>query len=217
MISDIPWKRIRLLIIDMDNTLCDTLHTLSRPQWIHVERELKARGLVEEAGFIKRNFGKQSFLRTLEASGMSRADMTFALKTYDRVDVKTLKLFSDAKSVLAVPLPKVLLTRGELSLQRKKIAHLGLRPHFSDVRIVSTFQSKRTALKSILLKHRLRPKEALVIGDRIEEEIMDAKALGIPAVLVRRPDWPLAKSRVKPDMVVRDLHTVAKALRLRKG
>jgi len=158
-------------------------------------------------------FGKHSFLHSLKSARLTPTQIRFAIRVYDAVDVTKLTLFPDAGSLLAVPLSKILLSRGEPSLQRKKIKHLKIRSQFSEVRIVPTFERKHAVLQDILAEHNLHPKEALVIGDRIEEEIADARSLGIPAVLVRRPDWPVGKSRVKPDMVVRDLHVIARALR----
>jgi FMN phosphatase YigB (HAD superfamily) len=212
----IPWRGIRLLIIDLDNTLCDTLHTLSKKQWTKVSAAFRRRGWVREARVLDRELGKYGFLHTLQKAGLSEEQIRFAIRIYDKADVRTLKLFPDAKALLGVPLHKALLSRGEQRLQRRKIRHLKIAVFFDDIHITPTFQGKEDALRAILQRHRVRPREALVIGDRVEEEISAAKRLRIPCVLVRRPDWPIGKHRVKPDLVVRDLRIVANRLREEK-
>ncbi len=208
----IPWSDIRLLIIDLDNTLCDTLHTLSHPQWRKVEDAFISRGWTAEARAVRREFGKRGFLRTLQDAKLTEEQVRFAIRVYDQVDIRSLRLFQDARSLLDVPLPKALISRGEPFLQRRKIAHLRIRRHFDDIRIISTFKDKEDAIRSTLRKHRLRPREALVIGDRIEEEIAAARRLRVPCVLVRRPDWPVGPHRVTPDLTVRDLRMVSRRL-----
>jgi len=208
----IPWGRIRLLIIDLDNTLCDTLHTLSYPQWRKVEDAFTSKGWTREARAVRKEFGKRGFLRTLQDAKLTEEQVRFAIRVYDQVDVRPLRLFPDAQSLLDVPLPKTLISRGEPSLQRRKIAHLRIRRYFDDVRIISTFKDKEDAIRKTLREHRVRPREALVIGDRIEEEIAAARRLRVPCVLVRRPDWPVGNHRVTPDLIVRDLGVVARRL-----
>ena len=208
----IPWGGVRLLIIDLDNTLCDTLHTLSKRQWAKVCVAFRRRGWTREARALERELGAYGFLHTLQKAGLSDEQMLFAIRVYDKVDVRPLRLFPDAKALLGVPLRKALLSRGERVLQRRKIRHLRIRAFFDDIHITPTFQGKEDALRAILKRHGVRPRQALVIGDRIEEEIAAAKRVGIPCVLVRRPDWPVGKSRVRPDLVVKDLRVVAKRL-----
>ncbi len=206
----IDWKRIKLLIIDMDNTLADTFHTLSKPQWEHVERAMRERGMDAYADTLTENFGKKGFKATLESTDMTREQIEFAIAVYDDVDVSPLALFPDARAILNTPLPKVLLSRGEPELQWKKIRHLRIEKDFDEIIVIDTFETKRDALSSILDRHKLRPEEALIIGDRTEEEIEDGNRLGIPTVLVKRPGRPVHECDCTPDMVVTDLHEVAR-------
>ncbi|MDD9954492.1 MAG: HAD family hydrolase [Candidatus Woesearchaeota archaeon] len=208
----IDFSKIKTLIVDMDNTLCDTFHTLSKPQWGKVEEALEAKGWGAYAALLKENFGKHGFKHTLEHSDMSEEQIKYALSVYEKVDVAPLELFADAHDILDVDIPKILLSRGEPTHQQNKIEHLDLAQYFEKIRIVDTFHTKTDAIKEIIGDS--DPKAFLIIGDRIEEEIADGKLLGIPTVLVRRPDWPVAESDVVPDMVVSSLKSVKEKLKL---
>lgn len=201
-----------MLIIDLDNTLCDTLHTLSHPQWRKVEKAFIRKGWISEARVVHKEFGKQGFLRTLQDAKLTEEQVRLAIRVYDQVDIRPLRLFRDARYLLDVPLPKTLISRGEPSLQRRKIAHLRIRHCFDEIRIISTFKDKEDAIRAALREHRVRPSEALVIGDRVEEEITAARRLRVPCVLVRRPDWSVGNHRVTPDLTVRDLRIVSRRL-----
>lgn len=212
----IGWGRIRLLIIDFDNTLVDTFHTLSRGQWEYVEKKLKEKGWHEEYRKVKDEFGKHGFKHTLENSGMTPEQIRYALKHYDDIDVSGLVLFPDAEQLLELPMDKVLITRGEPSLQQQKIDEVGVRGRFKEIVIVPTFEDKRGAIMGILRDHDVLPEEALIIGDRVEEEIADGHALGIPTVLVRRPDLPEAEGGVQPDLTVHTLAAIVKRIKKRR-
>jgi FMN phosphatase YigB (HAD superfamily) len=211
--APVPWSDIKLLIIDLDNTLCDTFGTLSKPQWESVERALAKKGWESFVRELRNDFGKHGFRYALKRSGMSAAQMRYAVKIYDDVDVRKLRLFPDAKAVLGLPHGKVLLSRGERALQRKKIRHLGIGEYFAQVVIVDTFEDKTKAIKDILRRHRVKPREALIVGDRIEEEITDGMRLGIPTALVLRQGKRAPRSKVKPDVAVRSLGDLARKLR----
>jgi HAD superfamily hydrolase (TIGR01509 family) len=205
-------RGIKLLIIDMDNTLCDTFHSLTKKQWGNVERVLERAGHKEHASVFRRMLGKRSFVSTLRQLDLSRKEQAIATCAYDEVEVKGLRLYPDARSILDAGTAKVLVTRGDRELQIRKIKHLGLQKRFDGIYYVGTFNAKKDAFRKILSKFKAKPSEVLVIGDRIEEEIADANSLGIRSVLVRRPDWPVRKGAAKPTLTVRSLTTVAKML-----
>jgi HAD superfamily hydrolase (TIGR01509 family) len=198
----------------MDNTLSDTFHTLSVAQWKRVAIAFEKKGRKDYAAAIRKNIGKQGFVHTLKQIGMKKQDMHFAVKIYDTVSVRGLKLYPDAQDILNVDLPKVLITRGEKNLQIRKIKHLGIGKHFEKIVYVPTFGTKKQSFKDVMKQFKVKPKECLVIGDRLEEEIKDANELGIPSVLVRRPGWKIKTGTAKPNVVVKSLKTVVKKFRL---
>lgn len=197
----------------MDNTLCDTFHTLSKPQWERVAKAFEKKGKPQYAKALRKNFGKFGFVYTLAQLGLNKQEKHFAVREYDKVSVKSLKLYSDAAAIFNLHIPKVLVTRGEKALQIRKIKHLGIRRHFSNIYYTKTFEKKKDVFKRILKEYKVKPKESLVIGDRIEEEIKDANELKIPCVLVRRPQWPIHKGIAKPTMTVWSLYNLTRKLK----
>jgi putative hydrolase of the HAD superfamily len=206
-------KGIKLLIVDMDNTLCDTFHTLSKVQWEKAAKVLDRNGYTAHARVFRKNLGRFSFKHTIEQLNLPEKERALAVKAYDSVAVKHLRLYKDANGILDLPFKKVLVTRGEVSLQRKKLRHLKIRKHFDAAYYIPTFKPKEEAFRKILKIHRLKPHEALVIGDRIEEEIKDANKLGIPSVLVRRPDWPVHRGIAFPTITINSLHSLQRYLK----
>lgn len=209
----IPWNDVKLLIVDLDNTLCDTFHTLSLKQWERVEERLKEEGCDLSMQELKENFGKHSFRDTLAAAELAPNLMEIALRVYDDVDISTLKLFDDANEFLAIPLPKVLLSRGEAKLQKRKIDHLGIRNHVEEVVIVPTFDTKKASLAAIMEKYELPPSSCLVVGDRLLEEIKDGSDLGMWTVLVHRSENPVPESDISPSLTVQSLSEITSQFR----
>ena len=203
---------VKLLIVDLDNTLCDTFHSLSKHQWEKAVKALRDDG-VDPAllDHLRKQLGKKSFRSSIEPLDERRK--AIAIAAYDAVDVSKLRLYSDAQAILDVPLRKVLVTRGEITLQRAKIRHLKLRPHFAKVYHVPTFKEKREAFSAILKEFKVRPEETLVIGDRIEEEIKDGNSLGMHTAFIDRPDWPSHLSVARPDISVKNLEHLVPHLR----
>jgi FMN phosphatase YigB (HAD superfamily) len=212
-----PLSSIKLLVIDLDNTLCDTFHTLSKMQWEKALAVLQRDGVERKTILrMRRQLGRHSFRSAVQR--LDKRRQRLAIRAYDDVDVRTLRLYGDAMALLRLPLPKVLVTRGERRLQREKIHHLGIRRFFRRVYHVPTFDQKRSAFRKVLKDFRLEPHEALVIGDRIEEEIKDAKSLRIPTAFIDRPGWPSHPSAAKPDLTVKSLAYIAQHLKEeRKG
>jgi FMN phosphatase YigB (HAD superfamily) len=203
---------IKLLIVDLDNTLCDTFHSLSRVQWHRAADALAKRGWKKEARQLRSYLGKVGFVRATELLHLTAEQQRIGIRQYDKVSVKNLKLYDDAQAILSLPIPKVLVTRGEKELQLKKIKHLRLRKYFEGIYYVNTFGSKKTAFENILKRFHRKPHEALVIGDRAEEEIKDANELGIASVLVLRPEWPVTR-KYKATFTVKSLRRVSELLR----
>jgi FMN phosphatase YigB (HAD superfamily) len=211
-VSKADFSQVRLLVVDLDNTLCDTFHTLSKRQWKNALDALAKDGVdAKTMAHLRKELGKRSFRSTL--LGLSPARQRLALKAYDDLDVKPLRLYDDAHALLDLPIQKVLVTRGERGLQTRKITHLKIQRYFKKIYYVPTFGRKKDTFKKVLRDFRLTPKQALVIGDRIEEEILDAKQLGLPAAFIDRPDWPSHPSVETPDLSVKSLEKIADRLK----
>jgi FMN phosphatase YigB (HAD superfamily) len=87
---------------------------------------------------------------------------------------------------------RILLTTGFRRLQESKLKQLGLASLFVAV-YVDTLDppgpvGKRALLQHLVAEHGLTPPEVVVIGDRADDELAAARALGMVAVQVLRPD-----------------------------
>src|SRR5689334_13929584 len=103
----------KLLIVDMDNTLCDTFHTLSKNQWEGAAKALRNEGWPDKADQLLKMLGKSSFVHTMQRLEFTERQRAVAMRNYDKVPVNKLKLFDDAPALMDIPIPKVLVTRGE--------------------------------------------------------------------------------------------------------
>jgi putative hydrolase of the HAD superfamily len=88
-------------------------------------------------------------------------------------------------------LRRFLLTTGFRRLQESKVRQLGLGSLFVAVYVDPLDPpgpvGKRALLERLLLEHELMPSEILVVGDRADDELAAARALGMVAVQVLRP------------------------------
>ena len=91
-----------------------------------------------------------------------------------------------------------------------KIRHLQLHRHFPEVEVVrdSTWRAKATAIQTIAEKHRLRPENVLVVGNRLDAEIAAGNTLGMPTVWIRHgegSDQQPSRETGQPSFVVRSI------------
>jgi FMN phosphatase YigB (HAD superfamily) len=79
---------------------------------------------------------------------------------------------------------KVLVTKGNPSMQIKKLEILGIKDFFEEILICSTSEEKKGLFQQLKEKH---PEcEFWVIGDRIDSEIRFGNELGMKTVLLRK-------------------------------
>ncbi len=79
---------------------------------------------------------------------------------------------------------KILVTKGNPTMQVKKLEILGIKDFFEEVLICSTDEEKKGVFKQ--LKEKFPQSEFWVIGDRIDSEIRFGNELGMKTVLLRK-------------------------------
>jgi FMN phosphatase YigB (HAD superfamily) len=88
-------------------------------------------------------------------------------------------------------LRRFLLTTGFRRLQESKLRQLGIASLFVAVYVDALDlpgpSGKRALLERLLVEHGLTPPEVVVLGDRADDELSAARALGMVAVQVLRP------------------------------
>jgi putative hydrolase of the HAD superfamily len=70
----------------------------------------------------------------------------------------------------------LLITKGDLHHQERKLAASGLAPHFAHVEIVS--EKNAAAYAAILRRHAIAPERFLMVGNSLKSDIMPVLALG---------------------------------------
>jgi len=98
-----------------------------------------------------------------------------------------------------------LVTEGEKPLQKLKIQHLGLQPFFKDIAIVGTRmeQDKETTIRGLLDRWEIEPSAAVVVGNRLDKEILAGRNVGLATVWVRRGEGSdMGELITRPDHVV---------------
>jgi putative hydrolase of the HAD superfamily len=123
------------------------------------------------------------------------------------------KTFGDERSLLDLPVYRILVTSGYREWQTRKIEKLGVDRLFNEIIIdtiddLSTRKGKRLIFTELLARHVWEPQEVLVVGDNPHSELKAARALGIPTVQTLRPTVikdPLADYHIES---LNELHTI---------
>ena len=176
---------MKLLVLDLDNTLADTAGTVTKGQWLKVIAVLTNHNYDAVADALQENLLKASFTATLTNTTDDPDVIALANKTYDDFDVSPLTLHEGATEILDLPVKKVLVTRGAEHVQNAKIDHLGIREKFEEIVIVGTFDTKGAALDKILETYNLPPEQIMVVGDRLAEEIKEAHVRKMKTIFIQ--------------------------------
>jgi len=93
----------------------------------------------------------------------------------------------EAKRVLDAPgYRKVLVTRGDPRIQRKKIDILGIKDAFDDIEVCATSEDKKKCFERVITKYNKLPGDVIVVGDRIDSEIKYGNELGCRTILIAK-------------------------------
>ena len=130
--------------------------------------------------------------------------------------VERLSPYPDVVAVLReLPLERFLLTTGFRRLQESKVRQLGLASLFVASYVDALDPpgpvGKRILLERLLAEHRLTASQVVVVGDRADDELSAARALGMVAVQILRPGvapdpdvaWRLPNLRALPALLTR--------------
>jgi putative hydrolase of the HAD superfamily len=191
--------KIKALVFDLDDTLYDCSGTLSRSRQKELAGILaRYKGCSEEEaiGFLEgdeevRRYGRYEGLA--HRLGLPPGFLKEIQGVLQRPqDLKQIKLFPDVeptlKAIRGRGLKVFLVTSGDLKEQEAKVNHLGLRPLMDEVMMVKRDgkgEAKGECFQHLLEKYNLAPKEVLCVGDRVEDELAAAMALGMPTAMLR--------------------------------
>lgn len=191
--------QIKALIFDLDDTLYDCSNTLSRGR----RRELagivaRYKGCSEEEalGVLQgdeevRKYGRyEGLAHRLGLPPGFLNEVQVALQRSP--DLSQIRLFPNVPPTLQAlrgrGLKVFLVTSGNLEEQEAKLNQLGLKPLLDEVMIVKRDgegKAKGDCFQRLMKKYHLTPKEVMCVGDRIEDELAAAAALGITTAMLR--------------------------------
>jgi len=97
-------------------------------------------------------------------------------------DVELLDHTAETVSHLATLYPLMLVTKGDMLDQERKIARSGLGSYFRHVEVVS--DKGRENYKALLKKYRIKPERFLMVGNSLRSDILPVLELGACAVYI---------------------------------
>lgn len=107
---------------------------------------------------------------------------------------------------------KFIVTAGFYKKQTTKVNMLGIADDFEEVYVVdatTSSQNKKNAFETLIEKHKLNPKDILVIGDDAESEIKFALELGIETFLLDPENLHPKASTTFRGVDLKNLHEAA--------
>jgi len=191
--------QIKALIFDLDDTLYDCSNTLSRDRRRELARVVARYKDCSEKEALKvlqgdeevRKYGRYEGLA--HRLGLPPGFLNEIQAVLQRSpDLSQIRLFPNVPPTLQAlrgrGLKIFLVTSGNLEEQEAKLNQLGLRPLLDEVMIVKRDgegKAKGDCFQRLMKKYHLTPKEVMCVGDRIEDELAAAAALGMTTAMLR--------------------------------
>lgn len=207
------------LVFDLDDTLVDTFGLLITPLEQHaaeiiasLEGVSRSKDSLLEFLLQLRRKSPRQLHDELAKVAPDKAEVVIRAhrQVFEDFSIDALQIASDVTAMLVSLSGRsrlVLLTEGDLTLQRRKIDHLGIGPLFEQVLIVdpSNGDSKRSAIKQLLQSSDRTTSNVVVIGNRLDNELEAAHELGAKTVWVRQgegSEMPQPQHRVADAVVL---------------
>ena len=112
------------------------------------------------------------------------------LEEFIHVEISNIILFSDVIDTLMQLKSKgyrlLLVTSGDMEIQRKKIDVLGLNNRYFDDIVITERnknQLKKACFQEIMKRYNLQAEEVICVGDKIDDELTASKSLGMVTVM----------------------------------
>ena len=224
--------KIKAVIFDLDDTLYDCTGSL-----IDASRTRAAKALVE-AGLpctedevyqlqkeLTEKYGPyyHVFNEIVNKYNADSKLVTIAYKAYNSSEVSEIKPFPYVISTLKELKEKgcklFLLTVGVHERQEKKINILGLKPYFDEI-VISDQEiglPLEDCMRDLVGRHDINFGEAVMVGDRVREELRIAKSLGMTTIQMlhgRFKNEPAVNECDKPDYKIKRIFQIATILQL---
>ncbi|NMB55047.1 MAG: HAD family hydrolase [Leptolinea sp.] len=195
-----------LIAFDADDTLWEneayyqegrkTFHTILKPYGIPTDLDARLDG-IETRNIPHFGYGVNGFVFSLIETAIqvtdekiNAADIQQIINIAHQMLEQKVDLFDHVEpmlSALSRSYPLMLITKGDLLHQQKKLERSGLSQYFSYVEVVA--DKTREIYAAILAKHKVDPSRFLMIGNSMRSDIlpvleMNAHAVYIPSRLM---------------------------------
>lgn len=197
-------QRWRVIGFDADDTLWHNevifqhVHTRYRALLARyhdaatVDRTLYATEMrnIEPYGYGIKGFTLSAIETAIDLTGgqISADEIRTILRLGQDMLQHPVELLDGVPDVLRVLAPRhtlLLITKGDLRDQERKLAKSGLGAHFAAVEIVS--EKNEHTYAALLRRHQIAPAEFLMVGNSLKSDILPVLALGAAAVHVPYP------------------------------
>ena len=214
-------RKHRLVIFDLDNTLCDhrtSLHVRLDHAFKEVFPDEDQRTTVVAASVAIAHDGTQHFGQLFLEHGIAAAEAAERAITRYRSDrYRGLELFLDTLDALALASDHfeiAMITNGPTDIQQPKLDLLGIEPLFSFVLISEStgyWKPDPRIFELALARAGVPAHEAAYIGDSPDHDMAGARAAGLSAIWMNRlgEQWP---GGLAPDFEAGNLHAALRWL-----
>ena len=103
-------------------------------------------------------------------------------KGMKQAPVSLLDHVQDVIQALSATHRLMLITKGDLLDQERKVAHSGLAPHFESVEVVT--EKTADVYRALLAKHNVAPQRFIMVGNSLRSDILPVVSLGARAVYI---------------------------------
>jgi putative hydrolase of the HAD superfamily len=236
-----PWSDVRLILFDLDDTLCDYAKARALRLRLAFSLDLSPEGMDDPATNPKRDLdrmirdsiamhphGADHFPELFRRHGVDDAAIAArAMAWYRENRFHGLALFADALATIEFlrwgetlagdrfRRPIGLVTNGPAETQRRKIDLLGLSEVVDFAVVSGEFGVEKPDPRIFAEALRLgeeSAEETVFVGDSAEYDIAGARAAGIRSVWVNRTGHPWTLGAARPDVEVADLAGVRRLL-----
>jgi len=209
-----PLRHPRLIIFDLDNTLCDhrsSLHIRLHHAFKSAFPDQEQRTALVSASVEIAHDGTEHFSDLFAEHSCHEPEAVEVAKSRYRSDrFRGLELFDDTLDAIAAASERfevAMITNGPTDIQQPKLDLLGIEPLFSFVLISEStgyWKPDPRIFELALERAGVAAHEAVYIGDSPENDVKGAQSAGLAAIWMNRWDekWPGGR---EPQHAAKDL------------